>query len=97
LVFEQRQDWNRAHLDSTGRAAFIRKAQADRFAWEAAEQLAKGNHADASTIARQGIALIGREHFTSSCKRYATSLFQVSPSAATEFLKGLKLPETEQS
>ena len=93
LPFEPKQDWNRAILDSAGREMFSRKAKADRFAWEAAELLAKGKHADASTLALQGIALIGQEHFASSCKRYAISLFQVPPNAASEFLKGLSPPE----
>jgi hypothetical protein len=88
-MFEPKQEWNRAKLDGPAREAFVRKAKADRFAWEAAELLAKGKHADASAIALQGIALIGQEHFTSSCKRYATSLFQVPLQAASEFLKGL--------
>ena len=41
-MFEPKQDWNRAKLDGPAREAFVRKAKADRFAWEAAELLAKG-------------------------------------------------------
>lgn len=89
MAYEPKPDWNRVNLDSSGRQAFVRKAKADRFAWEAAEFLAKGNHADASSVALQGIELIGQEHFASSCKRYATSIFQVPLNAASEFLKGL--------
>ena len=96
MAFEPKQDWNRITLDPPAREAFVRKAKADRFAWEAAELLASGKHADASGIALQGIALIGHEHFTSSCKRYATSIFQVPLNAATEFLKGVKSPEAKQ-
>ena len=88
-MFEPKQDWNRANLDAPGRAAFVRKAKADRYAWEAAELLANGKHADASNLALQGIALIGQEPFTSSCKHYATSVFRVPLNAASEFLKGL--------
>jgi hypothetical protein len=94
-MFEQKQEWNRAKLDAPGREAFVRKAKADRYAWDTAELLAKGKHADASAIALQGIALIGQEHFTSSCKRYATSLFQVPLNAASEFFKSL--PSAEKS
>jgi len=94
-MFEPKQDWNRANLDPPAREAFVRKAKADRFAWTAAELLANGKHADASDKALQGIALIGQEHFTSSCKRYATSVFQVPPSTADEFLKGVLPQETE--
>jgi hypothetical protein len=89
MKFEPRQDWTRATLDAPGREMFVRKAKADRFAWEAAELLAKGKHADASNIALQGIALIGQDDFTSSCKRYATSVFQVPPNAAKDFFDGL--------
>jgi hypothetical protein len=64
-------------------------AKADRFAWAAAELLANGKSADASDMALQGIALIGRVDFTSSCNRYATSVFRVPPKAAREFLEGV--------
>jgi hypothetical protein len=93
LAFEPKQDWNRAVLDAPGREAFVRKAKADRYAWTAAELLGTGKHADATEIALQGIALIGQEHFTSLCKRYATSVFQVPPNTANEFLKGV-VPQT---
>ena len=93
-MFEPRQDWTRAQLDAPAREVFVRKAKADRFAWEAAELFANGKHADASDIAQQGIALIGRDDFTSSCKRYATSVFQVPTNAASEFLKGV-LPQEQ--
>jgi hypothetical protein len=96
-MFEPKQEWNRAILDPPAREAFVRKAKADRFAWEAAELLASGKHADASNIALQGIALIGHEHFTSSCKRYATSVFQVAPNAANEFFKGVLMPVEKQN
>jgi len=89
LGYEPRQDWSRAHLDAPGREAFVRKAKADRFAWTAAELLANGKHAEASDIAQQGIALIGQADFTSSCQRYATSVFQVPANTASEFLKGM--------
>jgi hypothetical protein len=94
-MFEPKQDWTRANLDPPAREAFVRKAKADRFAWEAAELLANGKHADASDIALQGIALIGQEHFTSSCNRYATSVFRVPLNAANEFLKGVVPREIE--
>lgn len=94
-MYEPKQDWNRANLDAPAREAFVRKAKADRFAWAAAELLANGKHADANDIALQGIALIGQDHFTSSCKRYATSVFQVPPIAAGEFLKGV-LPREQE-
>ena len=94
-MFEPKQDWNRANLDPTARQAFVRKAKADRFAWTAAELLASGKHADANDVALQGIALIGQDHFTSSCKRYATSVFQVPPNTAGEFLKGVSPREPE--
>jgi hypothetical protein len=96
-MFEPKQDWNRAKLDGPAREAFVRKAKADRFAWEAAELLANGKHADASDIALQGIALIGQEHFTSSCNRYATSVFKVPLYAANEFLKGVLPREQTQN
>ncbi len=89
MAYEPKQDWTRANLDAPAREAFVRKAKADRFAWSAAELLAKGKLADASSVAVQGMALIGQDHFTSSCTRYATSVFQVSPSAAGEFLKSV--------
>lgn len=88
-MFEPKQEWNRAVLDAPGRADFVRKAKADRFAWQAAELLAKGNNAEASAIAQQGIALMGQEDFAALCKRYATSVFQVPPNIANEFLKGM--------
>ena len=94
-MFEPKQDWTRVNLDPPAREAFVRKAKADRFAWNAAELLANGKHADASDIALQGIALIGQEHFASSCKRYATSVFQVPPNTASEFLNGVLPQETE--
>jgi hypothetical protein len=94
-MFEPRQDWTRANLDAPAREAFVRKAKADRFAWAAAELLASGKHTDASDIALQGIALIGQDHFTSLCKRYATSVFQVPPNTASEFLKGV-LPREQE-
>ena len=88
-MYEPRQDWNRANLDPPAREAFVRKAKADRFAWAAAELLANGKHVDAGAIALQGIALIGQDHFASSCKRYATSVFKVAPNTASEFLEGV--------
>jgi hypothetical protein len=94
-MYEPRQDWNRANLDPPAREAFVRKAKADRFAWAAAELLANGKHAEAGAIALQGIALIGEDHFTSSCQRYATSVFKVPPNTASEFLKGASLREQE--
>jgi len=94
-MFEPKQDWTRANLDPPAREAFVRKAKADRFAWAAAEMLANGKHADASDIALQGIALIGPEDFTSSCNRYATTVFRVPLNAATEFLKGVLPREIE--
>lgn len=89
MAYEPKQDWTRANLDAPAREAFVRKAKADRFAWATAELLAKGKLAEASDVAVQGIALIGQDHFTSSCKRYATSVFQVQPNTTAEFLKGL--------
>ena len=88
-MFEPKQDWNRANLDPAARGAFVRKAKADRFAWEAAELLATGKHADAGAIALQGIALTGEDHFSALCQRYATSVFKLPPSTASEFLNGL--------
>ena len=85
-MFEPKQEWNRAILDPPAREAFVRKAKADRFAWAAAELLANGKHADAGAIVLQGIALIGEDHFKSSCQRYATSVFKVPPNTASEFL-----------
>ena len=96
-MFEPKPDWTRANLDPPAREAFVRKAKADRFAWTAAELLANGKHADASEIALQGIALIGLEHFTSSCSRYATSVFQVPLNAASAFLTGVLPREIEQN
>ena len=89
MTYEPRQDWTRANLDPPAREAFVRKAKADRFAWTAAELLANGKHDDAGAIALQGIALIGQEHFTSSCNRYATSVFHVPHNVANEFLKSV--------
>jgi len=97
LAFEPRQEWNRAHLDPPARAAFVRKAKADRFAWEAAEQLAGGKLGDAKDSARQGIALIGEDDFTSLCKHYATSSFRVPLNAANDFLTGVLTPIERQS
>jgi hypothetical protein len=94
LAYEPRQDWNRANLDPPAREAFVRKAKADRFAWTAAELLANGKDADAGAIALQGIALIGVDHFTSSCQRYATSVFKVPHHTASAFLKGV-LPQEQ--
>ena len=88
-MFEPKQEWNRAVLDAPGRADFVRKAKADRFAWQAAELLSKGNSAEASAIAVQGSALLGQEDFAALCKRYATSVFQVPPNTASEFLKSI--------
>ena len=88
-MFEPKQDWNRATLDGPAREAFVRKAKADRLAWRVAELLAEGKLADANEIAVQGFALIGQEHFTSSCNRYATSVFRVPANVANEFLKGV--------
>jgi len=88
-MFEPKQDWTRANLDPPAREAFVRKAKADRFAWEAAELLANGKPADASDIALKGIALIGQEHFASSCNRYATSVFRVPLNTANDFLKSV--------
>jgi hypothetical protein len=96
-MFEPKPEWNRANLDPAAREAFVRKAKADRFAWEAAELLANGKHADANDIALQGIALVGQEHFTSSCNRYATSVFQVPLHAASEFLKDVLPREKKQN
>ena len=93
-MYEPKQDWNRANLDPPAREAFVRKAKADRFAWSAAELLASGKHADASEIVLQGIALIGHDHFIASCQRYATSVFQVPPNTAGEFLNGVLPRET---
>jgi len=95
LAYEPRQDWNRAKLDPPAREAFVRKAKADRLAWEAAELLANEKHADAGAIALQGIALIGEDNFTSSCQRYATSVFKVPPITATESLKSVLPPAQE--
>jgi hypothetical protein len=97
LAYEPRQDWSRANLDPPAREAFVRKAKADRFAWAAAELLANGKHADAGAIALQGIALIGQDHFSSSCKRYATSVFKVPPNTASEFLEGVLPPDQESA
>ncbi len=94
-MFEPRQDWARKTLDAPAREAFVRKAKADRFAWAAAELLANGKDAEANTHALQGIALIGEAQFTPLCKRYAISVFQVPPSTATEFLKGVLSREPE--
>ena len=94
-MFEPKQDWTRANLDPPSREAFVRKAKADRFAWEAAELLANGKHADASEIALKGIALIGQEHFASSCNRYATSVFRVPLNAANDFLQSVLPREIE--
>ena len=95
MSYEPRQDWSRANLDPPAREAFVRKAKADRFAWAAAELLAHGKHADAGAVALQGIALVGEDHFTSSCQRYATSVFKVPLNTASEFLKGV-LPREQK-
>jgi hypothetical protein len=95
LAYEPRQDWNRAQLDPPAREAFVRKAKADRFAWTAAELLAKGMSADAGPIALQGIALIGEEDFSSSCQRYAISVFKVPAITATAFLQSV-LPRNQE-
>jgi hypothetical protein len=92
LAYEPRQEWNRAILDPPARAAFARKAKADRFAWATAEQLASGKLGEANETAKQGIALIGEEDFISLCKRYATSSFRVPLNTASEFLTSVLKP-----
>ena len=92
MAYEPRQEWNRAILDPPARAAFARKAKADRFAWAAAEQLAGGKLGDASDSARQGIALMGEGDFMALCKRYATANFRVPLNTAHDFLTSVLTP-----
>src|SRR5262249_16833678 len=90
LAHEPKQEWNRAILDARGRAAFARKAKADRFAWNAADQLASGKLDAAGESAKEGIALVGEEDFVPLCRRYATTSFRVPLNTADEFLASIK-------
>ena len=68
------------------RRDLMRRAKADRLAFEAAGLLAKGEPARAAPLAREAIALVGPERAAWWLRHYATAKFKVAGSVVEDFL-----------
>jgi hypothetical protein len=68
------------------RGRFIRKAKADRLAFEAAELLSRGETNQAETVAGECGTLVGSEQLALWLRHYATTRFKVTGRAVDEFL-----------
>lgn len=71
------------------RRHFCQKAKADRLAFSAAELLRDGDAVKAATIAEQGIAIIGPEHFTYWLRHYAVNNLGVDRKFVDRFCEGV--------
>ncbi|HEY2411569.1 MAG TPA: hypothetical protein VGI40_04975 [Pirellulaceae bacterium] len=80
-----------AKMNDVERGQFVRKAKADRLAYEAAELLSLGEMTKAATLAGEGTTLAGREQLSIWLRHYATTRFKITTKAVDEFLSGVPL------
>jgi hypothetical protein len=75
-----------AKMNNNERSQFIRKAKADRLAFEAAELLSRGETVKAATLAGECRTLAGLEQSSLWLRHYATTRFKVTNMAVEAFL-----------
>ena len=73
-------------MNDSDRGQFIRKAKADRLAFEAAELLSRGETDRAATLASECRTLAGAEQSAHWVRHYATTRFKVTTLAVDVFL-----------
>ena len=73
-------------MNSGERSLFIRKAKADRLAFEAAELLSRGETGKAAALAGECMTLAGSEQSAHWLRHYATTRFKVATVAVDAFL-----------
>ena len=83
-MFER--DIRPVRLSNGERSQFIKKAKADRLAFEAAELLSRGETAKAATLAGECMTLTGSEQSALWLRHYATTRFKVTSGAVDAFL-----------
>lgn len=72
------------------RGQFIRKAKADRLAFEAAELLSLGKTSEAAKLADEGMTLAGREQLATWLHHYATTRFKVAGNTVDGFIGAIQ-------
>jgi hypothetical protein len=90
-MFEDRS-YRAKPMNLAERRTCIRKAQADRVAWQIAELLGRREFAKAATLLPAAIALIGPQALAFWVRHYATTKFGVARSLVANFIEGA-LPE----
>jgi hypothetical protein len=73
-------------MNDVERRQFVRKAKADRLAFDAAQLLSRGENSKAVTLAGECMTLAGPEQFTVWLRHYATTRFKITNGAVDEFL-----------
>ncbi len=78
-----------AVMSDQQRHQFVKKAKADRLAFDAAEQLSLGETDKATTLASECMTIAGRELLAQWLRHYATTRFKVASRTVDEFLGGV--------
>jgi len=73
-------------MNVSQRSQFIRKAKADRLAFEAAELLSRGENSKAAALAGECRTLAGSEQLEIWLRHYSTTKFKITGRAVDEFL-----------
>jgi hypothetical protein len=69
------------------RRVFLRRAAADRLAFESAEALAEQRLDAAANLARDAVALVGPDRIAFWLRHYAVTKFKVAAGAVAELLR----------
>jgi len=78
-----------ATLNATERKQLVRKAKADRMAFDAADMLSRGQTTQATTLAGECLTLAGKEQLTLWLRHYAVTKFKMARGAVDEFLDSM--------
>ena len=73
-------------MNDQERSQFVKRAKADRLAFDAAEMLSRGETSRAATLAGECMAIAGREQSAHWLRHYATTQFKLPTSIVDEFL-----------
>ena len=80
----------RPTMNNAERGQFVRKAKADRLAFEAAELLSLGDTLKATSLATAGVTLTDSAQMETWVRHYATTRFKVANLAVDDFLNGIQ-------
>jgi hypothetical protein len=81
--------FRRSVMNPQERSQLVRKAKADRLAFDAAQHLSRGEASQAAILGGECIALAGPEQWTHWLRHYATTKFKVAGGAVEEFLSSV--------